>query len=259
MNAKHLQRGRAGFLVVVTTLPLLLGSVCRTNLDPVCTAIAVASVVLNIRDAQNKPISNASVVYKKNYDAPVTVTCDGNCDSLVLAWEEPGHFEYRVTSGGYVGVSGEVDVYMDADGCHVIGQARTIVLQRDDTAGVLFGAWTYTNIAGQSTILRFDEDGTPIGAILTKRVNTGDTNIYIQFNDRTIAGAPGQTIQPSPAQFPTRQGMLANWTLVFGGIPVGFENATLAANFNSLTGVLLGSSVTYTRLKEVPAALRDPA
>jgi len=246
-------------LVVITAAPAMLGSVCNTNPGQACTLIAVASLVLNIRDAQNKAIPYATVVYKRNFDAPVTVTCDGTCDSFVLAWEQPGHFEYRVTSGGYVAATGSADVFMDEAGCHVIGKAHNVVLQRDNTVGVLFGIWTFTNIAGQATIVRFGEDGAPIGAILTKRVNTGDGNVYVQFNDRKIAGAPGQTVQPSPAPFPARLGTLVNWNTLFGGAPIGFENATLAADFNSLTGTLIGSSATYTRLNEIPAALRDPA
>lgn len=239
---------------------MLAGSVCRTNPGgQACTLIAVASVVLNIRDAENKAVPNATVVFKRNYDAPVTVTCNGNCDSVVLAYELPGHFEYRVTAGGYAAATGTADVYMDEVGCHVVGKSATVVMQRDATIGVLFGAWTYTNIAGQTTIIRFDEDGAPIGAILTNRLTTGDGSIYVQFNERKIAGAPGQTVLTLPAQFPTRFTNVVQWGVIVVGVPIGFENATLAANFNSLTGTLLGSPVTYTRLAEIPAPLRDPS
>lgn len=260
MNATRLNRVRAALLVVLASFPILAGSVCRTNPGgQACTLIAVASVVLNIRDAENKPVPNATVVFKRNYDAPVTVTCNGNCDSVVLAYELPGHFEYRVTAGGYVAATGTADVYMDEVGCHVVGKTATVVLQRDTTIGVLFGAWTYTNGAGQTTIIRFGEDGAPIGAILTNRVNTGDKNIYVRFNDKQIAGAPGQPIQFTSCQFPTRFTNIVQWGVIVVGVPIGFENATLATNFNSLTGTLLGGPVTYTRLAEIPAPLRDPS
>lgn len=258
MNLKNARFVRYGMIGLVAMTPMLTGSVCRTNPGQICTLIAVASVVLNIRDAENKTIPNATIVYKRNYDAPVTLTCNNNCDSVVLAYEQPGHFEYRVTAGGYAAATGSADVYMDEVGCHVIGKGATVVLQRDNTVGVLFGAWTYTNIAGQTTVIRFDEDGAPIGAMLTNRVNTGDGNIYVRFNDKQIAGAPGQPIQFTTAQYPTRFTNIVQWGAFVLGVPIGFENATLATDFNSLTGTLLGGPVTYTRLAEIPVALRDP-
>ncbi len=260
MNCRQTRFARFALIIVVAMAPMLAGSVCRTNPGgQACTLIAVSSVVLNIRDADNKPIPHATVVFERNFDDPVTITCNGTCDTVVLAYELPGHFEYRVTAFGYVAATGTADVYMDEVGCHVIGKSATVVLQRDNTVGVLFGAWSFTNIANQTTIIRFDEDGAPVGAILTNRLNTGDGNIYVRFNDKQIAGAPGQPIQFTSTQFPTRFTNVVQWGAIVVGVPIGFENATLAANFNSLTGTLLGSPVTYTRLAEIPAALRNPA
>lgn len=259
MKSNHARCFRTALFTVIAMAPMLAGAVCRTNPGgQACTLIAIPSVVLNIRDAQNAPIAHATVVFTRNFDPPVTITCDNNCDSVVLAWEQPGHFEYRVTAGGYVAASGEADVYLEPTGCHVDGKSATVVLQRDTTIGVLFGVWTSTNIAGQSTILRFDENGAPIGAILTKRLNTGDGNVYVQFNDKKITGVTGQSIVTSQAPFPSRLDTIVDWNVLVGGIAIGFENAILAADFNSLAGSLIGSNVTYTRVYAIPPALRTP-
>jgi hypothetical protein len=225
-----------------------------------CTEIAVPSLVLAIRDANGAPLQRATVLYRRTIglSEPQTVICEGNCDDFEVVYELTGRIDYSVIAGGYVTVNGSVNVPLDAAGCHPVSQGRAVSMERDLTAGALSGAWTSTNFAGQTNILRFGPGGAPIGAILTNRVNTGDTNVYVAFNGNQIAGVPNRTIEQASAPNATRSGNVVDWSATAAGYVIGFENATLTSDQNGLTGMLLGSSVQYTRLEEVPAPLETP-
>ena len=247
-------------IVVLPLLPSLLGSSCgTTNPGPTCSQIAVPSLTLNIRDTTGAAFPAATVQFRVNNETIQTGTCSGNCGGVVIVYNRIGTIQYAVSFGGYVTVSGSVNVVVDSTGCFPVSQAKDIILRKDDTAGTLAGAWSTSNFAGQSTIIRFDAAGAPVGAILTNRSNTGDGNLYFAFNGRTIAGAAGQTTQSATAPNATRAGNSLTWSTTAGGFPIGFENAALSSDLNSLTGTLIGSAITYTRLSDIPAALRDPS
>jgi hypothetical protein len=183
--------------------------------------------------------------------------CKGNCEDVVLAYEETGEFDIEIEAPGYVAATRSVTVESDSDDCHPITKDITVALEYDSTLAALAGAWSTTNFYG-TTDLRFGEDGEIIGAILYNRTVGGDGNIYIAYNGRSIRGAAGQSIFTDNATEPTRNGDVFHFRATALGHPIGFENATIAADYQVLTGMLQGVTAEYARLVEIPEALQDP-
>lgn len=222
-----------------------------------CPPQAARSVILNITDAAGVPVPRAEVVYILNGGEPVSVSCAGNCDEFTIAIGRVGRFDIGVFSVGLAAQVLAVDVEGDETGCIPVTERPDVVMPADDTVAVLNGVWAFTNIAGQVTAIRFGRFGEPIGAILTARVSTGDTNVYISYNGNPIAGVAGIPILQEAAPMPTRLGSVYDWTTTSAGFPIGFESAAMTADFGSMTGTLLGSPATYTRLGSIPPALLD--
>jgi len=223
----------------------------------VCTQIAVPSVILDLVDENNDPIPLASIRFRINNGPWIEGGCDGNCTGLVLIFERVGAFNIEVAAPGRIPAARNLTIQIDAAGCHPVTERRTIVLPADDTVAALAGAWRTVNFLGE-TILRFGDDGRIIGAILVDRIVSGDGNIYAAYNAQQIRGVPGQTFITDVADDPTRTGERFDFSTTTQSFPIGFTDATMSADFTTLTGTLSGLTVTYTRLEEIPEPLRDP-
>lgn len=225
-----------------------------------CTAIAVSSVVLDIRNAQNQVVQTATVSFSVDDGEIYSGTCNGNCGAFVLAFEEVGTFDINVKSLGLVPKDITVEVELDEAGCHPVTELVDISLAADNTVAALWGVWRVTSSVYGDAILRFGEGGEIIGAILIDRTIAGDGNFYVQYNGKKIKGAAGQPIQSEIAPEPTRFGNFFNWSTTSLGSPVGFSNATMTSDFQNLSGMLQGTSVAYRRLSlnEIPASILDP-
>lgn len=223
----------------------------------ICTTEAVPSVVLSIVDTEGEVVAAATIIYRIGSGVTNIGGCNGSCGSVVLAFEAAGRFDIEVWAVGYATATQTVVVELDAAECHPVTEELEIVLGRDETVGALAGAWYTANMYGES-VLRFGGDGEIIGAILYDRTIGGDGNFYIAYNGRPIRGVAGQQIFQDTAPEPTRSGDVFAFRATTLGIPMGFENAAISADYNTLTGVLQGVAVTHSRLLEVPGPLLDP-
>lgn len=225
----------------------------------VCTAIAVASVVLNVTDAGGDPVPSATITFQVDGGMPVTGTCDGNCGQVVLAFEQVGQFDITIEAVGFLPTTRRVNVELDDAGCHPVTRNVTVTLAADTSVAVLAGVWETNNFFGRA-MLRFGEDGEIVGAILFDRTIAGDGNFYIAYNGRSIRGAPGQSIFADNAPEPIRNANIFTWETMTLGSPVGFSNAEMSSDFQSLTGTLQNTPATYNRVSpaDVPTALLDP-
>jgi len=245
--------------IVLLAVPCLaLSGQCNQFLpNNGCLGDPVASVILTITDAQGGTLPSADTGFRVNNGTLYTGYCTGNCNSVTLAFDVTGRFDIQVSAPGFMTATRTVIVVADAGGCHPVTQDLIIVMQRDTTVGALAGAWYTDNSYGRSA-LRFGAHGEIIGAILYSRTVGGDGNFYVAYNGRQIRGASGQQIWPDTAADPTRAGDVFNFRATPLSMPIGFENGTLSADYNTLTGGLKGVTVVYTRLAEIPAALQDP-
>jgi len=241
--------------VALSLAACAIGGNCGTG--TACTAIAVPSVILRIVNPQGGVVPVAAATWRVNNVTGGLAECRGDCGDLTLAFEVVGQFDIQVTSPGYSAARLSVTVASDEAGCHPVTQQRTVTLQPDNSVAALAGPWTTTNFLGR-TDLRFGEDGKIIGAIVYGQRPGGDRNYYVAYNGRSIRGASGQPIYNETATEPVRNGAAFTFFDVPQGVPVGFENAVMTADFQSLAGTLTGQPVVYTRLSEVPAPLRDP-
>jgi len=140
------------------------------------------------------------------------------------------------------------------------GRAVDAVVER--TVAALGGAWRAETVFGRIDI-RFDTDGSAIGAILYDRSIAGDGNFYVSYNGNPIRGANGQSIAQQNVAEPTRTGDVFDFNGQALGVPVGFSSAQMSADFSILSGLQPGAEaqgivVTYQRLGDIPLALQDP-
>jgi hypothetical protein len=258
MSLKKCARNLSVVLILLPSLALD-GQCDQFNIGPggdVCTTEVVPSVVLAITDGNGDAVSSASIVFAIDGTQTFEGSCDGDCGQVVLAYEAVGQFDIAVRAPGYLRADESVVVELDEAECHPVTEDVDFALERDTTVGALAGAWSTTNFFGTTT-LRFDDDGTIIGAILYDRTAGGDGNFYIVYNGQSIRGAPGQQVFADGAPEPTRNGNFFDFRATTLGIPVGFENATLSSDFSRLTGMLQGVTATYTRLLDIPDPLLD--
>lgn len=111
---------------------------------PACTEEAVASVTVNVLDADGAPMPANVVHYYLNYDTeagnqPEDAECiNTDCSEWVAGWDQAGTFDVSVVaydgpqnagpgSCSWTG-QGQATVSEAADGCHVEGQSIDIVL-----------------------------------------------------------------------------------------------------------------------------------
>lgn len=224
-----------------------------------CTQEAVASVILRIQDDTGKTLPYANFRYQVNDGQVASGFCQGNCEAFVIAFELTGRFDVEVTAPGFGKLIKTVDVVLDEAGCHPKTQSLSFKLAKDSTVAALAGVWLTDNFFGDM-VLRFGDDGKVIGAIFYDRTIGGDGNFYVAYNGQAIRGATGQPIQHESAPEPTRSGNIFNFETVTLGIPTGFRDATLSADYLTLTGTLSGQAVVYQRLSEnqTPNAIKDP-
>lgn len=254
---RHGERLKALALVTIIVTACAMNGQCdQVPEGPDCTAESVPSVVLAIFGPDGAVVDAAEAVFAINGNLLFTAHCDGNCESFTLISDVVGTFDISVRSVGLSETILRVVVGLDEAGCHPVTQSRDVILPIDDTAGVLNGAWSATNFAGQTRIIRFDVDGEPIGAILEEFVNTGDHNVYIAYNGAEIKGVVGEPIIHDTAPMPTRTGNIYDWTTTTNGFPLGFENALMAPDLDALDGMLLGIPIQYRRLDAIPVALQ---
>ena len=114
-------------LLALCSTALLLPA-CDTG--TACTEIAVASVTLEVIDAEtDAPLPEAEVSFTLDGgDAQAPAETDGN--RFTLAYEETGLFAVTVTADGYEQFEAEYDIVLDEDGCHPVGESDTIELAR---------------------------------------------------------------------------------------------------------------------------------
>ncbi len=252
--------------LLAASLPVLsaMGGDCSgINFPPgggACTLIAVASVILDIRDSQGAVAPSALVTFRINNGQVTQGGCTGTCGNMVLAYEATGRFDITVQALGLITRNLIVNVPVDEAGCHPVTQNVEVVMQADDTVAALAGVWRVSSSFFGDTILRFGNNGEIIGAILVDRTIAGDGNFYVSYNGRPIRGVPGQQIHQQSVTEPTRVGNQFNWETTTLGIPVGFTNGTMTANFQALTGTLQATPVSYRRLalNEIPVSILDP-
>jgi hypothetical protein len=222
-----------------------------------CPGDPVPSVILTVNTPQGQAVPSANIIFRVNNGADFGGACNGNCNATTLAVDTLGTFNIQAGAVGYTPAQKTVTVVADSGGCHPVTQLVTITLQLDITAGVLHGSWMTSGAFGQ-TIIRFGPTGEVIGAILLDRTIAGDGNFYVAYNGKKIRGVPNQPILDATATEPTRAGNIFHFRTTNLSIPVGFENAALSGDFQTLTGMLQGAPVTATRLGTTPTALLEP-
>ena len=90
-----------------------------------CTEEARASVVVDIQDADGNPIDDVDVVYTVDGGAEEDCQAGSNPGEFICGYEVEGNIEvFAVTDTE----EGSMSFDIDADACHVNGQAGTIVL-----------------------------------------------------------------------------------------------------------------------------------
>jgi hypothetical protein len=224
-----------------------------------CPGAPVASVVLNLTDAAGMAIPAATIAFTVNGGLSYGGSCNGDCNAVLLAQDIVGRFDIQVAAVGFVTATKSVDVVAEQGGCHPVTQFVTIKMDKDTTVGVLFGVWSTQTFAGRN-VLRFGSHGEILGAIFFNQRAGGDGNWYISYNNHAIKGTAGQPITPAAADDPTRTGQVFNFNAVTQGVLTGFNDATMSGDFNTLSGILAGQAITYSRLpdSQIPDAIRDP-
>lgn len=87
----------------------------------------MASVSVSVTAEDGTPITDAMVTY--SVDGVEMGACEAwPGGGWVCGFEVPGHFVVTATAVGYEPASAEVDIAMDAQGCHVLGEAVTLTL-----------------------------------------------------------------------------------------------------------------------------------
>jgi hypothetical protein len=253
---------RSLLLLILALLPAVAmsGQCDQIIIGPggqVCTAQAVPSVVLSITDIDGNTVPVATTIFSIDGGFSFIGGCTGTCNSVILSFEAVGEFDIEVSSPGFLPSNRSVVVEVDEAGCHPVTEEVAVALERDETVGALHGAWYTLNLYGASA-LRFGQEGEIIGAILYDRTIGGDGNFYIAYNGHQIRGAPGQQIISDNAPNPTRGGDIFDFRATTASMPVGFEGASISADYNTLTGMLEGVPATYSRMLETPEPLQDP-
>jgi len=210
-------------------------------------------------DSAGQVIPAATIAFTINDGSSYGGSCAGDCNSVLLAQDVIGKFDIQVAAVGYTIATKMVNVAAQDGGCHPVTQNVAIKMDKDTTAGLLFGVWSTQTFAGR-TDLRFGSHGEIIGAIFFGQRAGGDTNWYIAYNNHSIRGATGQPITQAAATDPIRSGDVFNFKAVTQGVLTGFENATMSSDFNTLSGLLAGQAISYARLadSQIPNAIRDP-
>ncbi|MBN2798194.1 MAG: hypothetical protein JXX28_03540 [Deltaproteobacteria bacterium] len=110
-------------------LPLALAA-CEE--PAACTEEAAAAVNVTVVDDLGDALSTAEVVYSVGQAAPIA--CDNvGAGAYACAYEVEGEITVSATAeGGFAPDEATVTVALDEEGCHVVPQAVTLVLQAID-------------------------------------------------------------------------------------------------------------------------------
>jgi len=252
------------FLILLACAPLagMSGGTCNVDpTNPGCQTIGNASVRLTLSDDLGIIAPQATIVMQINNGNPLAVKCENGCEDFPIVFNAIGRIDITVFAPGYEVATRSVNVISD-DGCNPVTQTLIIVLEEDLTVAALGGAWRAETVFGRIDI-RFDTDGSAIGAILYDRSIAGDGNFYVSYNGNPIRGANGQSIAQQNVAEPTRTGDVFDFNGQALGVPVGFSSAQMSADFSILSGLQPGAEaqgivVTYQRLGDIPLALQDP-
>lgn len=253
-------------LVMTACLPLagMDGSCAGIDL-PIgnnCGTSNVPAVRVTIVNENGDTLPYATIAFSIDGSEYFVGACDGECEDFTIAYDVAGRFNISVISPGYQQVDRTTNVATESDDCTPVTEDLIFVLSEDTTVSALAGAWRAQSVFG-TIDLRFGPDGEAIGAILYDRTAAGDGNFYISYNNSPINGAAGQQITVQAVNDPTRVGDVFNFNGEAAGVPVGFIDAVMSADFFQLSGLqpraqTSGIFVTYTRLTSIPAALQTP-
>jgi hypothetical protein len=117
-----------------------------------CPGAPVASVVLNLTDAAGMAIPAATIAFTVNGGLSYGGSCNGDCNSVLLAQDVVGRLDIQVAAVGFVTATKSVDVVAEQGGCHPVTQFVTIKMDKDTTVGVLFGVWSTQTFAGRNVL-----------------------------------------------------------------------------------------------------------
>ena len=106
-------------------LALLLGA-CAPIIA--CTEIAMSSVSVHVEDPDGLAIDDATLTFDSDDLTEEPCQSMGGGD-YVCGYEIAGEITVDASHDGYVPASETLTIEMDADGCHVVGQQITIVLE----------------------------------------------------------------------------------------------------------------------------------
>ncbi len=253
------------FLILATSAPLLgmSGGTCTGNpMDPNgCQTTGKASVRLTLTDDFGIIAPQAAISLRINNAAPVLVTCEGGCEDFPVVFNAIGKLDLSIHAPGYLPANRTVNVISN-DNCNPVTENLIVVLEEDLTVAALAGAWRAQTVFGVID-LRFNTDGSAVGAILYDRTVAGDGNFYVSYNGSAIRGAPNQSISQHNVSEPTRNGDVFDFNGQALGVPVGFSSAQMSGDFSLISGLQPGAEsqgiiVTYQRLAEIPLGLQTP-
>ncbi len=232
----------------------------NNNNNSGCGSGSTPSVLLTVVDQDGDVVPRARIGVRRNGGAQQFGSCspDNPCDDFIIALNLTGRFDIEVAAPGYIITTRTVNVGTASDGCSPRTENLIVVLDADTTVAALAGAWRTINLFG-TTDVRFNDDGEIVGAIQYNRQAGGDGNFYISYNNKPIRGAAGQQTFFTVANDPVRTGDRFTWSTTTLGMPIGFEDASMSADFTTMLGTLANTTVTYTRLDEIPTALQDPS
>lgn len=250
---------KKALLIIVLMLPAFgTSGECDTEL-PVgdCPGEPVSAIRMKIVNSDGDVLDSADFQVQYNNGEPSVGGCNGNCEDVPMGTDLLGVFDLEVWAPGYLVKQETVTVEAaEEGGCHPKTEYVVIELEADTTVAALQGVWRVDSFQFGSSILRFDNNGDIIGAILLDRVAQGDGNIYISYNGYIIAGAGGSLYVQDIATSPTRTVDVFSFTATTMNYDIGFDTATMSDDFNTLVGLLSGTGVVYSRLEAIPAALQ---
>jgi hypothetical protein len=108
-------------------------SACALPGERFCTLEARASVQVNVVDPRGNPVRDARVTFTLNGSAEQQALCNGseqtqgNCDTWVTGYEQPGDYVITVTSANGQRTTRQ-SVSVGEDECHVQSQTVTLTL-----------------------------------------------------------------------------------------------------------------------------------
>jgi len=126
-----------------------------------CTEEYRSSVTVYLYDESNTAIEQADLSYR--IDGGAWTECESFSGAFVCGWETPGAFEIEVSAMGYAEQTLTVDVIDTDDGCHVVSESLTAVLEALECTEIVVAA---------VEVSVFDAAGEPASDALVTWFNT---------------------------------------------------------------------------------------